>query len=110
MRWISIFFRVATKIGNCAPQRFGANQNQLHCFEHLLRGLSIGRLIHVHRDIGAVKGNDRRIFPRANQRQQMDGDLAEVNVQKPRVDSFLRRLAMRAARCPKSAMASRAVA
>src|SRR5437773_11121492 len=78
---------VATKLRKCAPQRFGANQNQLHCGEHLSRSLSIGGLVHLHRDIGAVKGDDRRLFPGANQRQKMDGDLTEINVQNASIDS-----------------------
>ena len=76
---------VATKIGDGASQRFRANQNQGHCIEHLSRGFSIGWLVHVHHDIRSVKGDDQRVFPRTNQRQEMYGDVAEVNVQEASV-------------------------
>src|SRR6266496_2162913 len=74
-------FFVATQMNDCAPQRFGTNQDQLDCVEHLSRGFAISRLVHVHGDIGAVKRNDGRFFPCANQRQEMNSDLAKVNVQ-----------------------------
>ena len=81
------FFWIAPKINQCAPQRFRANQDQLHCVEHLPCGLSIGGFVHVHRNISAVKRNDRRVFPCANQWQEVDSDLAKVNVQEASVGS-----------------------
>ena len=78
-------FLAAAQTNDCAPQRFGANQDQLYCVKHLSRGFAIGWLVHVHSHIGAVKRNDGRFFPRANQRQEMDSDLAKVNVQQPSV-------------------------
>src|SRR5206468_4876597 len=78
-------FLVATQMNDCAPQRFGTNQYQLDCVEHLSRGLAISRLVHVHGDVGTVKRNDGRFFPCANQRQEMNSDLAKVNVQQASV-------------------------
>src|SRR6266566_3709002 len=75
------FSLVAAEIDDCAPQRFGTNKDQLDCIEHLPRGFTISRLVHIDGHIGAVKRNNRRFLPRANQRQEMDGDLAKVNVQ-----------------------------
>jgi hypothetical protein len=68
-----------------APQRLGANQNQLYCVEHFPRGFAISRLVHINGHIGAMKRNDRRFVPRANQRQEMNSDLAKVNVQQASV-------------------------
>src|SRR6266576_4793786 len=75
------FSLVAAQIDDCAPQRFGTNQDQLYRTEHLPRGFAISRLVHIDDHIGAVKRNNRRFLPRANQRQEMNGDLAKVNVQ-----------------------------
>src|SRR5882762_5708797 len=75
------FSLVAAEIDDCAPQRFGTNKHQLDCTEHLPRGFAISRLVHIDGHIGTVKRNNRRFLPRANQRQEMDGDLAKVNVQ-----------------------------
>src|SRR5207253_9789797 len=47
---------VATKIDNCSPQRFRADQNKLHCLKHLAGCASVGRLVHVDHHIGAMKG------------------------------------------------------
>ena len=52
--------------------------------EHLQSRFSMGRLIHIDHYIGAVEGNNRRMFPRANQRQEMHRDVAKVDVQEPR--------------------------
>jgi hypothetical protein len=60
------FLFVATQISDGVAQRFRANQNQFHRVEHLARGLSICRLVHVNQHIGPMKGNNRWIFPRAN--------------------------------------------
>ncbi len=60
------FFFVTTKINDRVTQRFRANQNQFHRVEHLPRGFSICGLVHVHHRIGAMKGNNRLVFPRAN--------------------------------------------
>src|SRR5215475_3860101 len=73
-------FLVAAQMNHCAPQRFGANQDQVDCFEHLPRGVAISRLIHINSHIGAMKRNDRGMSPRANQREEMNGDLPKVNV------------------------------
>src|SRR4029450_97746 len=78
-------FLVTAKMNDCAPQRFGANQGQLYCVEHLSRGFAIGWLVHVHGHISAVKRNDGRFFPRANQWEEMARDLAKVNVQQASV-------------------------
>src|SRR5213082_146025 len=78
-------FLVATQMNDCAPQRFGTNQNQLDCVEHLSRGFAISRLASRHRDLSTVKRDDGRFFPRENQRQEMNSDLAKVNVQQASV-------------------------
>src|SRR5207244_2080927 len=49
------FSLVAAEIDDCAPQRLGANQDQLYCVQHLPRGLAISRLVHIDGHIGAVK-------------------------------------------------------
>src|SRR5260370_27350641 len=76
---------VAAKIDNCPAQRFRPNEDKFYRVEHLLRCASIGRLVHVHHYILAVKGNNRPLRPCANQRQQMRGDVTEVNMQETRV-------------------------
>src|SRR4029077_10867824 len=78
------FLRVAAEIDDSAPQRFRPNKNQSYCVQHLQSRFSIGPLIHVDQDIGAVEGNNRGMFPRPNQRQEMHRDVAKVNVQKTR--------------------------
>src|SRR5947208_14166440 len=78
-------FLVAAQTNDGAPQRIGANQNQLYCVERLSRGFAISWLVHVHRRMGAVKRNDGRFFPRADQRQEMDSDLTKVDVQQASV-------------------------
>jgi hypothetical protein len=70
-----------TQMNDCTPQRFRTNKDERDCTEHLPRGFAISRLVHIHGHIGAVKRNNRRLLPRENQRQQMNGDLAKVNVQ-----------------------------
>ena len=49
------FFFVAAKIDNCAAQRFRPDENALDRVEHLLGRGSIGRLVHVHQHVRAVK-------------------------------------------------------
>jgi hypothetical protein len=72
---------VAAKIDNRALQRFRANQNQRHRSKHLPRRFSIGRFLHVHQNICAVKRNDGRLWPFPDEREQMHGDMAEINVE-----------------------------
>src|ERR1700756_5322831 len=75
------FSIVTAQMNDCTPQRFRTNKDQRDCTEHLSRGFAINRLVHVDGHVGAVKGNNRRFLPRANQRQEMSGDLAKVNMQ-----------------------------
>src|SRR6266566_4465926 len=82
------FTFVATKTDNRAAQRFRPDEDEFYRVEHLPCGTSIGRFIHVHHYVCAMKGNNRRLRPCANQRQQMHSDVTEVNMQKTRIGFF----------------------
>ena len=76
---------VATKFDHRALQRCRANENPRDEIEHLLRRFAIGRFVHVDQNVRAVKRNDARFRPAPDQRQKMNRDVTEKNVQKLRV-------------------------
>jgi len=76
---------VATELNHGAEQRCGADKNSSHELQHFLCRLSIGGLFHVDEHIRAMERNDSWIRPGSNQRQKMDGDVSEENVEQSRV-------------------------
>ena len=79
------FFAGTTEIDEGGGERFRAHEDEPHGGEHLLGGGAIGGFVQIDEDIGAVKGNHAGPFPCANERQEMDGDVAEVDVEEARV-------------------------
>src|SRR5215470_16380178 len=57
------FLFLTAEMNNCAPQRFGANQNQPYCVEHLPGCFAISGLVHINCHVGAMKGDDGRFVP-----------------------------------------------
>ena len=84
VRWISIFSGSQPRSTTARRSDSDLTRTSVDCVEHLHSCFSIGRLVHVDHDIGAVEGNNRWMFPRPNQRQEMHRDVAKVNVQKTR--------------------------
>ena len=85
VRWSRIFAGGTADIDQGAAERFRAHEDEPDRVEHLLRGRAIGRLFQIHHYVGAVKRNHRGPGPGADQREQMDRDMAEVNVQQLRL-------------------------
>ena len=56
--------------------RTNANRGQ-----HFQRRLAVGGLFQIDEHVGAVKGNDARFAPRADERQQMHGDVPEIDME-----------------------------
>src|SRR4030095_1450357 len=75
------FLRRATEIDPRLPQRVGTDQNTFYQGQHFFRRAPVGWLLHVHQNIRAMKRNQRRFLPPANQRSQQDCDVAEINMQ-----------------------------
>ncbi len=104
------FFAGTTEIDEGGGERFRAHEDESHGGEHLLGGGAIGGFVQIDEDIGPVKGNHAGPFPCANERQEMDGDVAEVNVEEARVGGVEDADGFSLFRWRKAARARRAVA
>src|SRR5207237_10071899 len=54
---------------------------QAHRFKHFFRCLAISWFFEVDHHIGAMKRNHRRPFPTPDQRQEMNRDMPEVDME-----------------------------
>ena len=97
--------------GNGASERLRADEDETRRRQHLARGGAIMRLVEVDQHVGAMERNNRRLSPVPDERQEMDRDVPEINVQQLRlvlVEQMLdlqhlavRNLPGRVAHCPK---------
>src|SRR5260370_12129908 len=76
---------IATEFNHRATQRSRTDENSRHDVEHSFGRIAISRFIHVDQNVGTVKRNDAWFRPRPNQRQKMNGNMSEKNMQKLRV-------------------------
>ena len=81
VRWTRIFSPRATEVRDGAGERFRAHENEPGGREHLLRRGAVAGLVEVHQHVGAVEGNDHRLRPAEHQWEQVDRDVAEINMQ-----------------------------
>ena len=75
----------AAETNDGVAQRARADENETNGFHHFFRRVAMRRFFHVDHDVGAVKRDDARPRPAQNQRQQMDGDMPEINVEQLRI-------------------------
>ncbi len=74
-------FARAAEIDQRIGERFRADEDEADRCQHFFRGGAVGGLVEIDQDIGAVEGDDAGFVPRANERQQMHRDVAEVDVE-----------------------------
>ena len=74
-----------TKRGNRASQRLRSHQDETRRGQHLARGGAIVRLVEVNQHVRAMERNHRRRSPVQDERQEMDRDVPEINVEQLRL-------------------------
>ena len=75
----------AAETNDSIAQRARADENETDGFHHFFRRVAMRRFLHVDHNVGAVKRNDARARPIQDERQQMDGDMPEINVEQLRI-------------------------
>ena len=62
-------------------ERFRTSQNQPRQPEHFARRFAVGRAVHVHSSVRAVEGDNHRHGSVAHQRQELDPNVPEIDMQ-----------------------------
>src|SRR5262245_37822315 len=75
-------FARTTKLVNPSGERFGANEDEPDRVQHFTGGSAVMRFVEVNQHVRAMERNHRRLRPLTDQREEMDSDLAKVNVKK----------------------------
>ena len=77
-------FRTA-KLSDRASQRLRSHQDETRRGQHLARGGAIVRFVEVDQHVRAMERNHRRRSPVQDERQEMDRDVPEINVEQLRL-------------------------
>ena len=77
----------AAEANDGVAQRFASGRERGGRLPSFFRRVAMRRFFHVDHNIGAMKRDDARPRPAQDQRQQMDGDMPEINVEQLRLVS-----------------------